>query len=586
LGGLVLVAVVVLIAKGLSGGSSGASSPEAAVRQLANGIQRADMVAAIAVIDPDETGTLADLYESVDHDLSGTGGGGSHPSGGGHEGGLEVRGLEMSEERMGPGVVKVVLDGGTVSGSVSSYLLAGLLHSEPDVEVEFASASGPAGQGNYVITREVDGHWYVSPTMTALSYLVDRKALSAPDFGGGMGSPGSAKRLKNGSKLMSTLAQAVDDRDATELLGLVSNEEASGVRPYVAALQELIGEVEGSAEIQVTDSDFSEHDLGSGLVRLDLTHAALDAYVSDGYEGSQASVKLNGFCVNVLSSGGYSSDSCDTKVRRLFGVSSFFVVARREDGGLRLAPVATLLEYVRLLFDNLSVEGVQRAAGAIGEGAGADLASTGSATGKLNAGGYAVLPYTASGPGLVAVEADQYVTLLDPDGHTVEPLTCAGEVEVYSLDEAGAYGVVVASGDYRPGAYSVAAESVRPQSTGLSSEVSGTIGDGVRLSAYSLDFSGYREELIFETGAAVSSEIVDSYTRDSSCPTHYDGTVDQIIGPESLFSPLPAFDTYTPPSRGEGNAVGYGVDGGSSPYLFVSGSPGTSFSGTFSAGTY
>jgi hypothetical protein len=582
LGAVVLVAVVLLLLNGLGGGSTGASNPEAAVREMASALQKRDMAAAIALVDPEETGTLTELYETVKDDLSGAKGAAS----GGGKPGIELAGLRMHEERMGPEVVKVSIEGGQIHGALAAGTLpGGIPHTEKDVDFNFEEAYGPGGEGMYVMTREVNGRWYVSPAMTALQYLVDERELAAPDFGSGTGSPGSAQRTDTPEKLLTGLAEAVDARDVSQLLDLVSNEEASAVRPYRAALQELLSEVGGSLELEVTDSDFTEHDLGGGLVRLDLTHAAADAYVASEYSGTQASLKLNGFCVNVITSEGDSSDSCDTQVHRLFGVSDFFVVARREDGGLRLAPVATLLEYSRLLADHLGDEGVRRATGSVAGGDGGDLSSGSTASGKLNDAGYAMLSYENSKPGLLGIEADQYLALLDASGAVVEPVACPNGVQVYALNEPGAYHVVVGSGDYRSGSYSVTAEQLQARSADVSEELSGTIGNGVRVAAFALTEGGRQEldseELGFHTRAAVESEIAAEDDGDEYCAGYSQGSVRQVFGLPSLLEPLPAFEPFPPPGRGYGSTLEY-VYSSLPTYLFVAGSPGTRFAGYFS----
>lgn len=588
LGALVLVAVALLLLNGLSGGSGGASDPEAAVREMASALQKRDLAAAIALVDPDETGTLTELYETVKDDLSGAHGA---SSGGGGESGPELSGLRMHEEKMGSEVVKVSIEGGQIHGSLPAGTLpGGIPHTDKSVDFDFGEAYGPGGEGMYVMTREVDGRWYVSPEMTALQYLVDEDELAAPDFGPGARSPGSAKATDTPEKLLTGLAEAVEVRDVSQLLDLVSNEEASAVRPYRAALQELLSEVSGSLELEVTDSDFTEHDLGGGLVRLDLTHAAADAYVASEYSGTQASLTLNGFCVNVITSEGGSSNSCDTQVHRLFGVSDFFVVARREDGGLRLAPVATLLEYSRLLTDQLGSEGVRRATGSVGGGDGGELSSGSTVSGKLNDAGYAMLSYDNSQSGLLGIEADQYLALLDGSGAMVEPVACPNGVQVYALDEPGTYHVVVGSGDYRSGSYSLTAERLQARSTDVSEEVSGTIGDGVRVAAFALKNGGRRElgleELEFHTGAAVESEIAAEDDGHEYCAGYFQGDVQQVFGPLSLFEPLPAFEPPSAPERGYGGAWDYYLYSPLQTYLFVAGSSGTRFAGHFSKGSF
>lgn len=582
-GAVVLAGIVILLLGGLDGDSGGASDPEAAVRQLTSALQQRDLAAAIGVVDPDEVGTLTDLYETVKDDVgSGSGGGsGGGEAGGEKEADIAFSNLRLREEKLGPGVAKVTIEGGLARGVLGvGTLPGGVLHSERGIDVDFGEASGPLGEGNYVITREVDGNWYVSPVMTALQYLVDERGLAPPDFGALTRSAGSASSTSTPEQLLSGLATALSERDVSRLLDLVAGEEAGPVRPYSAALQELLSEANGSLELQVSNSDFSEHDLGSGLVRLDLVHAAADAYVGDEYTSEQASLKLNGLCVDVLASSGYSSDGCATQAHRLFGADDFFVVARREDGGLRLAPVATLLEYARMLTDKLGHEGIRRAAGAVGGEGDGRLPLGSPAGGHLNDAGVAVLSYDSPGNGLLAIEADQYLAMLDDHGRLVQPLGCPDGVQVYSM-QSGHYHLVVGSGEYRSGDYHLTAEELEPQPTSLEGEVSGTLDKSVGIAVLALQPNGELEEVKFRTNAPVESWITYEGEEDEYCAGYDQGTVRQVIGPLSLVHPLEKFESFPPPTKGSGEAWGYYVSGEDNPYLLVAGKPGTPFTGHF-----
>jgi len=585
LGAAVLVAVIALLANGLGGGSGGASSPDDAVQQLANAVQQRDAAAAIAVIDPEEAATLADVYEEVHADLGGSAtGGGSGSAGSSSD--LDISGLRLQDEQVGPGVARVAISAGGVRGLIKAGALpGGILDSDKSVDFQFADTYGPAGEGWYVMTREVDGRWYVSPTMTALQYLVDEGELPSPDFAAVSRDAGSAASTSNPSELLSALTEALNARDVGQLLDLVSNQEAAAVRPYLGALQALLNEVDGAAEVQVADSDFHQRDIGSGLVRLELSHAAFDAYVSDEYEGQQASVKVNGLCLNALSSEGYGSDSCQSGFGRTFGVNSFFVVARREDGGLRLAPIATVLEYAHLLAEQLGPEGVRRATGSLGHEDGS--VSPGSpASGRLSSAGSAVLSYDAPSPGLLALEGNQYLALYDPDGALVEPLGCPAGVQFYDLEDAGGYHVVVGSGEYETGEYEVRAEPLEAPEIGLGESVSGVTGSGIGAAAFSLRFEEIKEEVTFDTDAPVEIWLADPGDGAEYCAGSFQGAVRQVAGPLSLLEPLPPFEATELPSSGGNEAYAYYFSDSEGAYLLIAGSPGTSFNGSFSVDSY
>ncbi|MEX2108475.1 MAG: hypothetical protein WD827_06285 [Solirubrobacterales bacterium] len=344
-GAVALIAAVALLASGLGGESGGASDPKTAVSELATAIQNKDGAAAVSLIDPEEVGPLADLYEEAREDPGTLGrialSGGTT---------LSFDDLDLSEERVGSGVAKVTIDSGAFRMLITEDAPSDSESADVEErELDFSSTEGPGGSGFYVMTREVDGRWYVSPTMTALQFLVEAEGLTPPDFElSGATEVESTNAPSTPDDLLSAVIQVVNSRDVAQGLELVSTGESNVVRPYTAALQEFFSRIDGSMELQVTDSDFAEQELGSDLVRLDLVHVAVDAYIVSDYESEQASVKLNGLCFNVVSTGGSSSD-CEDEARDLFGVNELFVVAKREDGGMRLAPVATALEYIRLL---------------------------------------------------------------------------------------------------------------------------------------------------------------------------------------------------------------------------------------------
>ena len=572
LGVIALVVVFVLLIQGLGGASGGADSPEAAVRQLAEAIENRDGAAAIAVLDPDEVGGLDDVYASLDVNTAGSGG-----SGEGSDSEISIEGLELSEERLGSDAAKVTFAGGTVSGALA---FPGFSGSGSDVDLDFATEGGPQGSGHFAMTREVDGRWYVSPVMTGMEYLVEQEGLAPGEFegleGGPDQAPGSPRRLA------SELAEAINFRSASQLLALISNGEAGAVLPYSAALQNLANEVEDSVQLQVTDASFDEEDIGSGLVRLELEHMGLGLSSPDSYSSEEASISLDGFCASVVSSDGSTSNNCDTQVRRLFGVDGFFVVAKREDGGLRLAPIATLVEYARLLAEELGPVGVRRATGRVTAGADGELQAGSRVSGDLNEAGYATLTYRSEGGGLLALDGRPYLAMLDPDGSLLEPLACPNGSQLYELPGSGTYYVVAAAGDYRPGTYSVIADRVQPQTASINGSVSGTIGDDGRLAVFALDFPG-EGELTFDSSSAVYSRFVEPGNTDEDCADDYDGSVEQVVGPESLFDPLPDFEAPEAPSPGSGYEYEYFYFGSSKPYLVISGAPGTKFSGDLSA---
>jgi hypothetical protein len=580
IGLVVLLAVVVVLVNGLGGGNGGAPSPTAAVRDLADSLQQQDLAAAIGVVSPEEASALSEIYETADDDLdlsaSGT------ASGGDSDGTpVSISGLQLGEERLGPGIVKVPVSAGTVQGSLGGAPAELIPGAASPLHVDFAEADGPNGEGWYVVTQEVNGRWYVSPTMTLLQYLVDRDGLAPPYFG--ESSEGTAPAQPG--QLLESLAGAVEGRDVNGILDLASGGEAAAMRPYTAALQELADRTEGSLETHVVDSRIDEHETGSGLVRLDLGHVALDTSIGDEYDYSAASVALDGLCVRVQREFDETSDHCQTRTGQLLGIEDFFVLARREDGGLRLAPLATLAEYVHLLAGQIGPNGMRRASGlAWGDSTAGTLTPGSTGSGKLNDAGYALLTYRADEPGLVAIDADQYLDMRGPDGETAAPLGCMKGAQIFELDSAGTYRVLVAAGEYESAPYRIAARSIPTRPASLSEEVSGRLDDN-GFSAFALSFrAGQADDLAgrvpteisFRGRTPVASSLAETgYGR--YCSGGY-----ALLGPDSLLDPLPRFEKV-PPEPGSRDADLYYPAIDTRRYLLLSGSPGSRFRGKLTA---
>ena len=182
-----LTGVGVLAISALVGGG-GASSPEEAVRNLAEAVNSEDPLAAAGALAPEEVRTLRrtldgasrkaaelELVESASAPLAGID--------------VEVSGLELATEELAPGYAKVTIVDGELTGQVDSEGLSDLVQraGADDVQGSVTAAELRAEDVQpFVVAVERDGGWYVSAAYTALEYMRVLNDLPPADYGSGL----------------------------------------------------------------------------------------------------------------------------------------------------------------------------------------------------------------------------------------------------------------------------------------------------------------------------------------------------------------------------------------------------------------
>jgi hypothetical protein len=170
-------------------GNGGASSPEGAVRQLADAISHKDPLAAVDVLSPtevrsarqtisDATHRAADLkiVDSASQPLAGVD--------------LSVDHLELSTQTLADGYAKVTITGGEISASTHAAAMSKLLQSAMKSSdsstrgtVDLARLASNSNLPTFVVTVRHDGRWYVSPAYTALEYARESSGGPPAEFG-------------------------------------------------------------------------------------------------------------------------------------------------------------------------------------------------------------------------------------------------------------------------------------------------------------------------------------------------------------------------------------------------------------------
>lgn len=205
---LPLLGVTALVLHGADDGA-GASSPEAAVRKLADALDREDPVAALAVLPPEEVDGVNALYTALRDKLVATHVVDSKDK---PMQGLDIKvsDLELSTERLADDVSLVRLQNGRVESDFDPAKASTRVKQEAgagakpthesqtvaDARKELAD-SGAKVRDVFVMTVRREGHWYVSPSYTLAEYLRQQFDLPAARFdqapqGNGAASPKAA----------------------------------------------------------------------------------------------------------------------------------------------------------------------------------------------------------------------------------------------------------------------------------------------------------------------------------------------------------------------------------------------------------
>ncbi len=265
-GGAALVGVVVLglvavrLTSSSSGGGTGASSADGAVRELAAALEGDDLVGVLSVIAPTEIGHAAELYEPFVATAADQG----VLEGDDPMAGIDLVGADLTfevedffddvrkvyitdgelsasilTEAIDPGLIDLLaLDGSSdVDESISVTEVLDLIDQFNDDAAEAQDEEGlsfqPELSGLFVMTVEHDGQWYVSPAYTAMEYAREFFDLPEPDIAAardmefvGADSP---------SGVLQGVADFVGDFERDDLDALVAGEDIDvGVEAFGA----------------------------------------------------------------------------------------------------------------------------------------------------------------------------------------------------------------------------------------------------------------------------------------------------------------------------------------------------------------
>jgi hypothetical protein len=283
--GLVAVlGVLLLMGDAIFFGDDGASSPEGAVQRLADAVTTEDMVGALSAMAPDEVRAIATTYTTAAdkaRELGVTGQGTFSWVD------LNIDGLRLKTEQLGPDVARVSIAGGKLTAQTHTDQLgdkakelggSGLqkfaTHAKPatvqasDLKWRPSGDDGPKRDPFLVAVRR-DGGWYVSPFYTAAEYLMANAASTIPRPDYGEIKPGPAAPTP--SAAVQQLVGAINDRNVDHGIESLSAGEWAVLRTYRGAIEKVIGDAVKDA----TDGDFHIDDVKLTEKKLDDARAVV-----------------------------------------------------------------------------------------------------------------------------------------------------------------------------------------------------------------------------------------------------------------------------------------------------------------------
>ena len=413
--------------------SAGAATPAAAVRTAAAAVAAQNVDGLLAVTNPGETKTLGTLIGLARSKLADT----RLVAASGplipilH---LATRGVALRVDQVNGALAFVRFTGGTVSATLNQAdEPAAIRPANPLTQhVALALRSDLA-----IAVINSDGGWYISPITTLFEYLRQRSGLPEPNFATpqpiGRGAPTPRAALTG-------LLSAVKDNDLHAAAGLLSEQDVPALQYYYGTFARQLagglgGIVGGASGIRTTVTDMS-----NGLVKVTVNSAGLRVRARNG---QRASAEYHAGCIT--SSIDREQHCIPNGFAELTGIDSVFVVAENDGGTWRISPIATVLEYARILITGGNADAFYRRADLPRLTPTTQTIRVGAAaTVRLNEGGWAHITITGRPNACAHWSSGRYDLQLDTDA---VGSSCVG----LSIPASGRVGAVVYGPAYRSG---------------------------------------------------------------------------------------------------------------------------------------
>jgi hypothetical protein len=359
-------------------GHGGATSPEEAVKRLADAMSHEDPLAAADVIAPSEVRSLHTTLNSAEQraaELKLVENAGAPLSGVD----FSVDDLQLSAQPLADGYVKVVVNQGTLHASTHttkfSPLMQKALRNSTDNSADFdlAALASSNELPTFVVAVREDGHWYVSAAYTVLEYIREANHLTAPvDFGSGVRAMSTLGADTPEAAVQQGL-QALSANDWDKAFSVVTPDEIP-FYDYRQVLDEAfrqdnvrtkfnIAKLDTTADVHGDTATVTVHASGKtesgGDWRLDggCITTPEQGYGSDYYFSSSAGVLCyDGARVptSFLSVFGYASDSTNATA------STQAITTVQRNGRWFVSPMGTALDIIDHWIGRLDQDGLHR----------------------------------------------------------------------------------------------------------------------------------------------------------------------------------------------------------------------------------
>jgi hypothetical protein len=462
LGVVALVAGVAWFVRGMTSSSGGASSPAAAVEQLASAVDAEDPAGIASALAPDEVRALGDVVKAAEKQARSSG---LTPSDDAYAGvDVSVSDLELDVEELGPNTARVTIRRGEVAydtepekmgSALGAAASDGSLSGGEISARSFEDDTGlDVGRDPFLIAVKRDGGWYVSLAYTAAEYLVRNDDRPDGDFDEEFEPEPVAE---DPEEAVYSFAESFGRLEVEDAASSVSQPEWSVLHAYRDAIEDAIEreQAEGNlvdVDFRVDDADLQVEDLPDNAKKV-LIDSAEGSYSwnDDGSEQTE-DWEVHDGCLQL----GEDDPSCldnDSFLTRQLALETPFVVVVQESGGWVVSPMSTAIEYGKLLVPKLTVPTVL---GLLGQPQYIEptgqLDSGKTTEVELNEAGYATYTLTPNAANSFIIQYDELdeVDVFDERGEEVYGDYFA-DAQMYDLD-VGTYTVVAHREDYDGGA--------------------------------------------------------------------------------------------------------------------------------------